>query len=174
MNALILPTMNIIQKNITMDQLDIDTISRLRYPVGSSYISFDPNLDPNNFLYGTWEMCQNNTSLIYGSDTDGGTVENSNIDNTKITTEKSLGSTGATNITESQIENHRHKYMYTSAIKKSSSGTEFRVVSGFSDESNDFCLAYSGSDGSHTHKLNNHTHTLNIPTTGIYLWIRKE
>ena len=56
MNALILPTININQKNITMDQLDIDTISRLRYPVGSSYISFDPNLDPNNFLYGTWEI----------------------------------------------------------------------------------------------------------------------
>ena len=173
MNALILPTIKSDQKqNVKMEDLDFDTLSRIKYPVGSSYISFDASLDPNTFLYGKWELCQNDKSLLYGSDMP--ITENSSVDNSKIVTEKSKETTGATAIDVSQMGQHKHKYMYTTAIKKSSSGIEFRVVSNFSENTDDWEMVYSGSGGSHTHHLNNHTHNINIPSYGIYMWIRKE
>ena len=173
MEALILPVIKSEQKQgITMQDLDFDILSKITFPIGSTYISLDSSLNPNSFLYGKWELCNDNESLIYGTTKTG--LENSSKTNTSLYSEKSYGNTGSVSLDISQLEKHRHTYGWNQRVKKSSSGSETRVVDSTSDPNNKENMLYSGEGAGHSHPIGSHTHKVNIPMYGIYLWIRKE
>ena len=171
MDALIFPTYDSKQvTNITMDDLDFDTISKIVFPIGSTYPCFDNSIDPNTFLYGKWEKCQDEGYYIY-SDTQIGKSDEEEVETISQTT-------GATTLTVSQISSHYHYYAVSKAVR--SSGTSGYVLRTTKDWNNTINYAttqkpisYEGEDGSHSHKMK-HNHTIDVPSTDIILWIRKE
>ena len=171
MEALIFPTYDSKQvTNITMDDLDFNTISKIVFPIGSTYPCFDNSIDPNTFLYGKWEKCQDDGYFIY-SDTQRGKSDVEEIETISQTT-------GATTLTVSQISSHYHYYGVKKTVR--SSGTTGSVLRTTKDwnttinyDTTQKPISYEGEDGSHSHTMK-HNHTINIPSTNIILWIRKE
>ena len=104
MDALIFPTYDSKHDtSITMNDLDFDTISKIIFPIGSIYPCFDKNIDPNTFLYGKWDKCQDDGYFIY-SDTQRGKSDEEGIETIEQYT-------GATTLTLSQIRNHSHYFV---------------------------------------------------------------
>ena len=171
MDALIFPTYNSEQnKNITMNDLDFDTISKIIFPIGSIYPCVDNTINPNTFLYGKWEKCQDDGYFIY-SDTQKGKSDEEGI-------ETISQYTGATTLTLSQIRNHSHYYGVSKRIKVSyANASGFRTMKDWSTELSTPTLngdiSYEGEDGSHSHKMG-HNHTIDVPSTDIIVWVRKE
>ena len=171
MDALIFPTYDSKQNtNITMNDLDFDTISKIIFPIGSAYPCFDNTIDPNTFLYGKWEKCQDEGYFIY-SDTQRG-----KSDEEKVETIEQY--TGATTLTLSQIRSHSHYYGVTKTVRSSgTTGSVLRTTKDWNTTINYDTtrkpISYEGEDGSHSHKMK-HNHTIDVPSTDIILWIRKE
>ena len=171
MDALIFPTYNSEQnKNITMNDLDFDTISKIIFPIGSIYPCVDNTIDPNTFLYGKWEKCQDDGYFIY-SDTQKGKSDEEGI-------ETISQYTGATTLTISQIRNHTHIYGASKRIKVSyANASGFRTMRDWdydvSTPTVNGEISYEGEDGSHSHKME-HNHTIDVPSTDIIVWVRKE
>ena len=171
MDALIFPTYDSKQNtNITMNDLDFDTISKIIFPIGSAYPCFDNTIDPNTFLYGKWEKCQDYGYFIY-SDTQRGKSDEEEVETISQTT-------GATTLTVSQIDSHYHYYGVKKTVR--SSGTTGNVLRTTKDwnttinyDTTRKPISYEGEDGSHSHKMK-HNHTIDVPSTDIILWIRKE
>ena len=173
MDALIFPIYDSEQnKNITMNDLDFDTISKIIFPIGSTYPCFDKNLDPNTFLYGKWEKCQDYGYLIY-SDTQRGKSDEEEVETIEQYT-------GATTLTLSQIKNHSHTYGVKKRLKVRSSSSSSYPLRTCRDWNTAITaqdvqgeISYEGEDGSHSHKMK-HNHTIDVPSTDIIIWIRKE
>ena len=174
MDALIFPTYDSKQNtNITMNDLDFDTISKIVFPIGSIYSCFDNTINPNTFLYGKWEKCQDDGYFIY-SDTQKGKSDEEGI-------ETISQYTGATTLTLSQIQNHTHNYRTSKRIKvrsgSPSSSYPLRTCRDWNTASSaqdvQGKISYEGEDGSHSHKMK-HNHTIDVPSTDIIIWIRKE
>ena len=173
MDALIFPTYDSNQNtNITMNDLDFDTISKIIFPIGSTYPCFDKNIDPNTFLYGKWEKCQDYGYFIY-SDTQRGKSDEEEVETIEQYT-------GATTLTLSQIRNHSHYYGVKKRIKgHSGPGSSYRLrtcrdwQTTVNYDTAQKPISYEGEDGSHSHKMK-HNHTIDVPSTDIIIWIRKE
>ena len=174
MNALIFPTYDSKHiTNITTNDLDFDTISKIIFPIGSAYPCFDNTIDPNTFLYGKWEKCQDEGYFIY-SDTQRGKSDVEEI-------ETISQNTGATTLTISQILSHTHTYGCSKRIKVSSSSSSaiyLRTMRDWTNGSTSLVttqhpISYEGRDGSHSHAMK-HNHTIDVPSTNIIVWIRKE
>ena len=173
MDALIFPTYDSKHiTNITMNDLDFDTISKIIFPIGSAYPCFDNTIDPNTFLYGKWEKCQDEGYFIY-SDTQRGKSDVEEI-------ETISQNTGATTLTVSQISSHYHYYGVSKRAKvsaSSSSATRLRTMKDWRDDNGTVTtqhpISYEGQDGSHSHAMK-HNHTIDVPSTDIIVWIRKE
>ena len=173
MDALIFPTYNSEQNtNITMNDLDFDTISKIIFPIGSTYPCFDKNIDPNTFLYGKWEKCQDYGYFIYG-DTQRGKSDVEEI-------ETISQNTGATTLTISQIKNHSHYYGVSKRLRghdHTSYSYPLRTCKDWQStikyDTTQSKISYEGEDGSHSHKMK-HNHTIDVPSTDIIIWIRKE
>lgn len=174
MDALIFPTYDSKHiTNITMNDLDFDTISKIIFPIGSAYPCFDNTIDPNTFLYGKWEKCQDEGYFIY-SDTQRGKSDVEEI-------ETISQNTGATTLTISQILSHTHNYGTKKRAKVSTSSSSAIYLRSMRDwthgntnaPTTQHPISYEGRDGSHSHKME-HTHTIDVPSTDIIVWIRKE
>ena len=174
MDALIFPTYDSKQNtNITINDLDFDTISKIVFPIGSMYSCFDNTIDPNTFLYGKWDRCQDDGYFIY-SDTQRGKSDVEEI-------ETISQNTGATTLTISQIQNHNHYYGASKRIKVSSSSSSAIYLRTMRDwtkgdtsmVTTQHPISYEGRDGSHSHAMK-HNHTIDVPSIDIIVWIRKE
>ena len=173
MDALIFPIYDSEQnKNITMNDLDFYTISKIIFPIGSTYPCFDKNIDPNTFLYGKWEKCQDYGYFIY-SDTQRGKSDEEEVETIEQYT-------GATTLTLSQIKNHSHTYGVKKRLKVRSSSSSSYPLRTCRDWNTAITaqdvqgeISYEGEDGSHSHKMK-HNHTIDVPSTDIIIWIRKE
>lgn len=137
-------------------------LSDVLYPVGSIYMSVN-STNPSTLFGGTWEQitgrflyCTNTSKTTGGSNTTG---------------EAGGGNTGSTALTIEQIPEHYHKLKYSGFdAQYKSGGTTVPKV----NESSPTHSTYStGGSKGHTHTINAHTHTQNLPPYfTVYCWYR--
>ena len=69
------------------------------YPVGSLHLTINPNFNPNNSFYGTWELVSQGRTLI-GVD----------ANDTDFNTSQKTGGEKTHTLTENELANHKHSF----------------------------------------------------------------
>ena len=136
------------------------------YPIGSVYLSIN-NTNPSIYFGGTWELLSAGYVLKTITSGNGGVASNAS------TTGPSSGTTEPTKLTAAQSGLPKHAHNMT--IGGTASGGSSMPYCGTGTHYNAATLDQGPWDASesHTHGLNNHTHTTGMPANiSVYAWKR--